>query len=167
MEIVTQKLSALAIPGPGEDTSSQWWLTLKMLRHFGFSANEMGKGIAIVIRGTNDGIIRDDDARIETFLYDAKNVRVLAGHNRDSLGTYSPHPGALAFSLELYCDRKSYSPIYGFVPRGNDPVQLAKNFLFALQELTAHTGVRQLMGFKTRLESGDVWQSSPQRTLEA
>jgi|KBSSwiStaDraftv2_1062776.scaffolds.fasta_scaffold00022_169 hypothetical protein len=157
LELVNRNsLLALAPKEPADDTSSVWWVTLKILRKMGFSCGEMGKGIAIFVRG--DGvIIRDNDARIESFVYDARNVRVFARGQSDSLGSY--HNG-LAFSLELYSDRRSYSPMYGFMSA--DPYELAKNYLFTLQDLARESGIAALRGTNLTLKSGD----SEQRSLE-
>jgi hypothetical protein len=144
LELVNKNLLALAVKEPGDDTSTMWWVTLKMLRKMGFSADLMGKGIAIFMRG--DGVIvRDNDARIETFLYDARNVRVISVQ-RDALSNYAPHRGALAFSVEVYADRRSYTPLYGFVPRNQDPVELARNHFFLLQELAREYNLAILQG---------------------
>lgn len=131
--------SLLALPGSDDDKSSIWWVTLKALRYVGFHADVMGKGIAIFIRG--DGVIvRDNDSRIETFLYDAKSVRVFAQGTSDSLGRF----GKKAFSLELYHERRSYSPIYGLVPVDNDPAELCRRYMFSLRELVTETKLPEL-----------------------
>jgi len=161
LELVNKdSLLALAPKESTDDTSSVWWVTLKILRKMGFSCGEMGKGIAIFVRG--DGVIvRDNDARIETFVYDARNVRVYAQGQRDSLGSY--HSG-LAFSLELYSDKHSYTPMYGFMPGNGDPYELAKSYLFVLQDLARESGIAALRGTNLTLKSGDPERRSLEQT---
>jgi hypothetical protein len=154
MEIVNRNMMVeLARKEPADDTSTIWWVTLKMLRKFGYNANVMGKGIAIILRG-RDGIHANTDARIETFVCDARNVRTISARSgSDRLSDY--HSG-LAFSVELYADLKSYSPVYGFVPANRDPVELAKNYLFALRELTQSASAAAMLELRPKLGSGEI-----------
>ena len=136
----------LAKPEPEDDTSNQWWLTVKILKKLGFSADFSGKGIVINFVGGYDDIVRGNDVRIETFVYDASKVVSFRNHHSDVLG----NRGQMAFSLEMYANRRSYMPMFDFMPNG-DAVTLAKNYLFMLSELARETNVKALRDQLLRL----------------
>jgi len=137
----------LAKPEPEDDTSNQWWLTVKILKKLGFRASYYGKGIAVYFVGGHDDIIRDDDVRIETSVYDASKVVSFRNHHSDVLG----NRGQMAFSLEMYANLQSYMPMFDFMPPNGDAVTLAKNYLFMLSELARETNVKALRDQLLRL----------------
>lgn len=104
--------------------------------------------------GGHDDIIRDNDTRIETFVMDARNVVATGG----ALGydKLSYHQQGKAFTVEFFKDKQSYTPMYGFMPRDGNPYELAKVYLFLLQELAREMKVGLLQDSLNKLESGGV-----------
>jgi len=144
---VIDKCRELAVPELADDTSNQWWLTVKILKKLGFRADFRGNGIVVNFVGGHDDIIRDDDVRIETSVYDASKVVSYRNHHSDVLG----NRGQMAFSMEMYANLQSYMPMFDFVPPDENAVTLAKNYLFMLSELARFTNVKVLKDQLLRL----------------
>lgn len=153
LELVNKFLPAIP-QEPGDDISTPWWVTVKILRKMGFRPEVVGNGLMVHLVGGHDGIIRDNDTRIETFVMDARNVVATGG----SLGydRLSHHQQGKAFSVEFLKDKRSYTPMYGFMPRDGNPYELAKAYLFLLQELAREMNVSLLQDSLNKLESGSV-----------
>lgn len=151
---VVNKILALAVPEQEDDTSTPWWVTVKILRKMGFRPEVVGSGLMLHLIGGHDGIIRDNDTRVETFVMDARNVVATGGaRGTDSLASYG---SGKAFSVEFLKDKRSYTPMYGFMPHNYDPHKLAREYLFLLSELAREMNVALLQDSFLKLESGDV-----------